>query len=52
MTAAEWVAYAPAVVCLVALVVVFRWLLYLQRRVNDHAERVAHLEGQRERNTP
>lgn len=43
--------YAPgavAIMLVIALVVGFRWLITLQRRVNDHAERIAHIEGQRD----
>lgn len=36
---------AEGAVVIVAAAVVVRWLTLLQRRVNDHAERIARLEG-------
>jgi hypothetical protein len=43
----EWLASAGGIVAL-AFIVVVRWVVSLQRRVNDHAERIAHLEGRRD----
>jgi hypothetical protein len=51
-TLASWLTAAPAALSVIALVVVFRWLLSLQRRSADHAERIAHLEGENDRLDP
>jgi hypothetical protein len=44
-----WVTYPLLFGFVVAGAVLFRWVGRLQRRANDHAERIAHLEGQRDR---
>ena len=43
----SWLIYVPGAVIVLAGVAAFRWLTALQHRVNDHAERIAHLEGER-----
>jgi hypothetical protein len=40
-----WILYIPGVVIVLAGAAIFRWLLALQRRTIDHAERIARLEG-------
>lgn len=44
-----WAIYVPGFVIVLVGAAVFRWLNALQRRVNDHAERIARIEGQSER---
>jgi hypothetical protein len=45
MTVTAWLAYAPITLLVLVFAIVVRWLLTLQRRLADHAERIAHLEG-------
>lgn len=40
-----WTLYVPGVVIVLAGAAAFRWLMASQRRINDHAERIARLEG-------
>lgn len=40
-----WAIYVPGVTIVLAGIAGYRWLAALQRRTNDHAERIAHLEG-------
>ena len=37
--------YVPGIVLILAGYAIFRWLLSLQHRVNDHAERISFLEA-------
>lgn len=48
MNIAAWVGYPGLFILMAGIVVLLRWVGMLQRRVNDHAERIAHLEGQRD----
>jgi hypothetical protein len=41
----QWLIYVPGVVIVLGGVLGSRWLMHLQRRVDDHAERIAYLEG-------
>jgi hypothetical protein len=45
---AAWVGYPAAFIVTMAIVVLVRWVGLMQRRVNDHAERIAYLEGKRD----
>lgn len=47
-----WTLYVPGVVIVAAGVVAFRWLLVIQRRMQELAERVARLEGGADRRPP
>ena len=40
-----WAIYVPGAIIVLAGAVIARWLASLQRRVDDHAERIARLEG-------
>ncbi len=50
----EWWGYIPGGVIVASAggfivaseIVIFRWLIHLQRQSSDHAERISHLEGQ------
>jgi len=42
------VVYIPGFVIVIAGIVIFRWLDRVQKRLNEHAERLAHLEGQQD----
>jgi len=46
MTITAWLAAAPIACVVVSFAIVVRWLLSLQRRSLDHAERIARLEGE------
>lgn len=48
MNIAAWIGYPGLFLIITALVVLFRWMGLMQRRVNQQAERIAHLEGQRD----
>jgi len=43
-----WYLYVPGVVIVLCGIAIFRWLQALQARVNDHAERISHIEGKHE----
>ena len=45
MTWSDWYFWGPMVVIVLVLVVLARWVLSLQRRVSDFAERIAYLEA-------
>jgi hypothetical protein len=40
-----WSFYVPGVVIVLAGAGILRWLLALQRRTSDHAERISRIEG-------
>jgi hypothetical protein len=42
-----WVIYVPGVVIVLGGIAAGRWLSSLERRVSNHAERLANLEGRR-----
>ena len=42
-----WILYVPGVVIVLGGIAVARWLGSLERRVSNHAERLANLEGRR-----
>lgn len=48
MHIAAWIAYPALFVLFATLFVIMRWVVLLQRRVSEHAERIAHLEGQQD----
>lgn len=41
-----WFIYIPGGVIVLAAVVIVAWLRRLQDRTEDHADRIAHLEGE------
>lgn len=49
MPFSHWYFYVPGFVVVIAGAVIFRWLAKLQTRVNNHAERIARIEGHDER---
>lgn len=49
MSLIEWVAYPLTFFVVAAFVVGFRWLVSLSRKVNEHAERIARMEGRQDR---
>ena len=41
----DWYVYVPGFIIIIAGAIIFRWLIALQRKLSDHAERIAYLEA-------